>query len=308
MSKQEKLISANKLNNWIIAELGKRYPEEQSQYVDGRETVLEILRWKIVKGELDADPVPTIKPGDKHRCPYCNIASTQQEWDEGGQRMNRDWHKDMERIQLGRKLFETYGAVIEGVNSKESLDEVLGYWLQQYAELQSRNDEMLKVLERIKADIDEFRSYIDIEACESVEDQARAFNEVLKAERERADDLQERFNHLADEHDNLIERSMKRKSQLAEEKERANIAELAYKGLAEDCVTRGEYDSLHDKYKAARELYWSEKERADKAKGAFEQIKERIEEARTDGDEMGWRYALNDINNIILGYEDDTEG
>lgn len=65
MSKQEKLISANKLNNWIIAELGKRYPEEQSQYVDGRETVLEILRWKIVKGELDADPVPTIKPGDK---------------------------------------------------------------------------------------------------------------------------------------------------------------------------------------------------------------------------------------------------
>ncbi|SDX05034.1 hypothetical protein [Paenibacillus sp. PDC88] len=140
--------------------------------------------------------------------------------------MNRDWHKDMERIQLGRKLFETYGAVIEGVNSKESLDEVLGYWLQQYAELQSRNDEMLKVLERIKADIDEFRSYIDIEACESVEDQARAFNEVLKAERERADELQKEYRYVL-----MVKEDFVKGYHLQEE--RANSAEARERKLRE---------------------------------------------------------------------------
>lgn len=45
----------------------------------------------------------------------------------------RDWHKDMERVELSRELHEKYGAIVEGVDPKESLDEVLSYWLQQYA-------------------------------------------------------------------------------------------------------------------------------------------------------------------------------
>ncbi|MCM3257127.1 hypothetical protein M3664_04930 [Paenibacillus lautus] len=38
-----------------------------AQYVDGRETVLEILKHRIEQGIFDPDtpPVPTIKPGDK---------------------------------------------------------------------------------------------------------------------------------------------------------------------------------------------------------------------------------------------------
>ncbi|GAA2775108.1 hypothetical protein GCM10010451_68550 [Streptomyces virens] len=141
--------------------------------------------------------------------------------------MNRDWDKDMD---LCERAGRNQGFAMPHLIAEQPQMPI--YWLQQYAELQGRNGEMLKVLERIKADIDEFRSYINIEACETIEDQARAFNELLRAERERAN----------------------------------------------------------------------------KAKGTFEQMKERIEEALTDGDEMGWRYALNDINNIILGYEDDTEG
>lgn len=54
--------------------------------------------------------------------------------------MSRDWQKDMERVQLGRKMYKTYGAVVEGMDPKESLDEVLIYWLQQYAAERERAD------------------------------------------------------------------------------------------------------------------------------------------------------------------------
>lgn len=137
--------------------------------------------------------------------------------------MNRDWDKDIELCEKAtrgpwREFTDSYGhnigtkmidpqlkahapvvtlamsafgstVYISQVDSDFIIGarEALPYWLQQYAELKERNDDMLKVLERIKADIDEFRSYIDIEACESVEDQARAFNELLRAERKRAD-------------------------------------------------------------------------------------------------------------------------
>lgn len=90
------------------------------------------------------------------------------------------------------------------------------------------------------------------------------------AEKERGDDLQERFNHLADEHDDLLERSMKRKFELAEEKERANMAYLAYKGLAADNVSLGEYESLLDKHTAMTKAYRAEKERADKLREAID--------------------------------------
>ncbi len=42
---------------------------------------------------------------------------------------------------------------------------------------------------------------------------------------------------------------------LEEEKQRADIAELAYQGLAEDGVSRGEYESLIDKHTAMTKAY-----------------------------------------------------
>lgn len=74
------------------------------------------------------------------------------------------------------------------------------------------------------------------------------------------------YNHLGlDDHKDPIEAMKYWLQKYIEEKERAIIAELAYIGLAEDCVTRGEYESLHNKYKAMREAQRAEKERADKA-------------------------------------------
>lgn len=54
--------------------------------------------------------------------------------------------------------------------------------------------------------------------------------------------------------------------QYAAEKQRADIAELAYHGLKEACVTIGEYQSLLDKHTAMTKAYRAEKERADQAK------------------------------------------
>ncbi len=100
------------------------------------------------------------------------------------------------------------------------------------------------------------------------------------AEKERSGDLQEELDDLNYKHEDLLERSLERKYKLAEEKERADIAYLAYKGLAEDHVSRGEYESLLDKHTAMTKAYRSEKERADK-------LREVIEEAM----EEEWRLA-----------------
>lgn len=103
--------------------------------------------------------------------------------------MNRDWHKDMD---LCERAGRNQGFAMPHLIAEQPQMPI--YWLQQSAEwkakayeLEVRNHEMLQVLERIKADIDEFRSYIDIDVSGSVEEQARAFNEVLRAEKERAD-------------------------------------------------------------------------------------------------------------------------
>lgn len=67
MNNQVKLIDQTKLLEWIDDELAKQYPESVAQYVDGRETVLEILKHRIEQGIFNPDTstVPTIKPGDK---------------------------------------------------------------------------------------------------------------------------------------------------------------------------------------------------------------------------------------------------
>ncbi|MNW38089.1 hypothetical protein D3C74_151480 [compost metagenome] len=61
-----KLIDADKLMGWINTELAKEYPESVNQYVDGRETLLKILKVRLEQGKFNPEPIPpTIKPGDK---------------------------------------------------------------------------------------------------------------------------------------------------------------------------------------------------------------------------------------------------
>ncbi|MYX21969.1 hypothetical protein GTY77_18165 [Streptomyces sp. SID8380] len=91
------------------------------------------------------------------------------------------------------------------------------------------------------------------------------YHQQYAAEKERGDGLQEELDDLSYKYDDLSEHSLKRKFELAEEKERANMAYLAYKGLAEDHVSRGEYESLLDKHTAMTKAYRAEKERADKS-------------------------------------------
>jgi len=63
VNKQPRIIDADKLLEWIKTEIAKEYPEGVNQYVDGRETVLEILKLRLEQGTFDPDPIPlpTIK-------------------------------------------------------------------------------------------------------------------------------------------------------------------------------------------------------------------------------------------------------
>lgn len=63
MSKQEKLISAEKLQEWIDETFERKLPTESVEYRDGRETVLNLLEMHLTIGTFSPDPVPTIKPG-----------------------------------------------------------------------------------------------------------------------------------------------------------------------------------------------------------------------------------------------------
>lgn len=71
MSKQEKLISADKLLKCLKKELGfcikEKFNEKNSRFHLGRETVLTDIIRQIESGTFNPDPVPTIKPGDKVR-------------------------------------------------------------------------------------------------------------------------------------------------------------------------------------------------------------------------------------------------
>lgn len=88
------------------------------------------------------------------------------------------------------------------------------------------------------------------------------------------------------------------------EKERADIAELAYQGLAENAVNRGEYQSLLDKHTAMTKAYRAEKERADQAEAREQKLKEALERIlKTTKEEAASKYYMNTIilrNAIIL--------
>lgn len=86
-------------------------------------------------------------------------------------------------------------------------------------------------------------------------------------------------------------------------KERADIAELAYQGLAENAVNRGEYQSLLDKHTAMTKVYRVEKERADQAEARELKLKEAIEAAINE--KAQWGDAGNALD-VVVRYLSDT--
>lgn len=79
---------------------------------------------------------------------------------------------------------------------------------------------------------------------------------------------------------------------ISELKEQASIAELAYRGLAEIAVTRGEYQSLLDKHTAMTKAHRAEKERGDKAE---ERIKELLIQHANEHTERGRNIRLREL-------------
>lgn len=57
MSKQEKLISADKLLEWLASKMTHAYDDSFFAF--------ESVQEEVEAGTYDPDPVPTIKPGDK---------------------------------------------------------------------------------------------------------------------------------------------------------------------------------------------------------------------------------------------------
>lgn len=197
--------------------------------------------------------------------------------DDAGKRANcmteqRDWQKDMERV-------ESFADYQQWIDDPEPIEIALKYWLQQSArwkaeayksevtshEYKKNFNDCFELLERIKKEVDEFRSLlnIDIIECASVIDQVSAFNEYIQQQRERAD-----------------------------------IAELAYQGLAESAVSRGEYESLLDKHTAMTKAYRAEKERVDKLGEAIEWVRQMFESE--------WTYELGVgevVDEIIIKFD-----
>lgn len=136
------------------------------------------------------------------------------------------------------------------------------------------------------------------EAPEPVEVALEYWLQQYAAEKERGDNLQEELNDLNYKYEDVSEHSLKRKFELAEQRQRADIAELAYQGLAADCVTRGEYQSLLDKHTAVTKAYRAEKERVDKLGEAIEWVRQMFESE--------WTYELGVgevVDEIIIKFD-----
>lgn len=92
MSKQEKLISADKLLEWI--NYGLERAEEITlldQTITSSVKTLQILAEQIEAGTFNPDTVPNIKPGEtKHKCNECEGASTTFEWNKATLKIYKD--------------------------------------------------------------------------------------------------------------------------------------------------------------------------------------------------------------------------
>lgn len=90
------------------------------------------------------------------------------------------------------------------------------------------------------------------------------------------------------------------KQQLAAERERADIAELAYQGLSKSTVTRGEYDSLLDKHSLLSKAYRAQRDYLNKLEAREQKLREGIEEALRDATKWENPYeGYNDLQKLL---------
>lgn len=155
----------------------------------------------------------------------------------------RDWHKDMELCE--RYAEEKWAALPDGSLYNRRGNQLTTYW-----------DSCRE------SAINEYRQALP------------HWLQQYAAEKERADNLQEDLTDLEHRYLHLEEHSLKQKFKLEEEKQRADIAELAYQGLADDGVSRGEYESLLDKHSSMTKAYRAAEAREKKLREA---IKEAID-------------------------------
>ncbi|MCM3703829.1 hypothetical protein [Paenibacillus macerans] len=135
---------------------------------------------------------------------------------------------------------------------------------------------------------------------EPVEEILKYWLQQYAAEKERADNLQEDLTDLEHRHLHLEEHSLKQKFKLEEEKQRADIAELAYRGLADDGVSRGEYESLLDKHSSMTKAYRGAEAREKK-------LREVIETAIEDINDEAFRTACNRLREALASLYPEEE-
>lgn len=90
--------------------------------------------------------------------------------------MTRDWNNDMDLCKSREEFFRTQPS---GDPYMHILIDIGVYWLSLYAGEKAHADEMLSLLERIKADVDQFRDLTGFDKYDNVEEQAAAFNQLL---------------------------------------------------------------------------------------------------------------------------------
>lgn len=155
----------------------------------------------------------------------------------------RDWHKDMNQVSQFMHAMTLHNDLPHDVI--EPTEVALHYWLQQYAAEKERAERLLTMLVRIKRHIDEFRALTGIGEEETVEEQAEAFNRVIKAEKERADKLQTELSEYTEANWKAFEREKKLREAI--EKARNRMGERTWTAVEQLFKT---YDSLYKEEEA----------------------------------------------------------
>lgn len=79
----------------------------------------------------------------------------------------------------------------------------------------------------------------------------------------------------------------------AAEKERADIAELAYQGIAESAVTLGEYQSLLDKHSLLSKAYRAQRDYLNKLEAREQKLREALETIMEHSKQDGESFHLD---------------
>ncbi|GAF10389.1 hypothetical protein [Paenibacillus pini] len=96
----------------------------------------------------------------------------------------------------------------------------------------------------------------------------------------------QQYAELTQEHAYAKQMAIQWNDKAVTEKARADIAEIAYVGLEQECVSRGEYESLLDKHTTTTKAYREEKERAD---GLNERLNDFMLTVREATEYLSWR-------------------